>query len=306
MNVAPPGIYAACITPFDSHGAIDEGALRAHLDYLGAAGVGVFLPLVGTGESQLMREEEIRRVWEIGLDQLQGKVPVYACGIGPTDTAYTTKRANEAGALGFDGVYVYAPRPLPSPIPQGRIEQERYFDELLSAVEYPLHIANNPFIIGYSVPEDLFERMVTEHGNVIGICNADNSVSYTERLLAAVGEKTTVLEVITTNLLTSLALGGGGALCIEANVAPRLARSVFESVQSGDMRGASESYHRLLKLNMVTGKFQNPTGIKAALNIMGLSGGVSRRPYLPPDEAGHDEIRRVIEELDLKRIEGLA
>jgi len=305
MDIATPGIYAACITPFDSEGAIDEGALRAHLDYLGAAGVGVFMPLVGTGEAQLMRESEIRRVWEIGLEQLKGRVPVYACGVGPTDTAYTIRHANEAGAMGVDGVYVYPPRPLPSPVAQGRAEVERYYDELLAGVRYPLHLANNPFIIGYSVPVDVFDTCVTGNDNVIGICNADFSIAYTETLLRAVGARTTVLEVITTNLLTSLALGGGGALCIEANVAPRLARSVFDAVVGGDMRAASESYHKLLKLNMVTGKYQNPTGIKAALNILGLSGRYSRRPYLPPDDAGHKDIERVLDELEIKKIEGI-
>ncbi len=305
MNAAPPGIYTASITPFSQDGAVDEGALRAHLDYLASAKVGVFLPLVGTGEAQLMREKEIRRVWEIGVEQLKGKVPVYACGIGPFDTAYTIELANEAGATGVDGIYLYPPRPLPSPVPQGRPEVEGYFKELLEGVKYPVHLANNPFIIGYSVPVDIFADCVNHHDQVIGICDADFSLSYSQRLIEAVGSKASVLEVITPNLLGSLAVGGDGALSIEANVAPRLCTTLFDAFRSGDAARAAELFQKLLKLQAGTGKFQNPTGIKAALNILGLPGRYPRRPYLTPDQAGQEEIKRLLDELEIREIEGI-
>ena len=304
MTIAPPGVQVACVTPFNKTGAIDEGAYRALLDRLVAAGAGgVFLCLVGTGEAQIMEDREIRRTWEIGVEQLKGKVPVYACGIGPTDTRRTIALANEAGALGVDGVYVYAPRPLPAPFPQSREVIQAFLDDFLSAVRYPINLANNPFIIGYSIPPDMLRQAATRYPHLASICNADGDVTNVVRLQDALRGVTGVYEVMPAQMLTNLILGGQGPLSIESNVAPRLVKSVLDAFHASDLPRAGESFARLLRLNQELSKHTNPVGVKAALNLMGLPGGHARAPYMMPSADAQKHLRRLLDELELTRTE---
>jgi dihydrodipicolinate synthase/N-acetylneuraminate lyase len=52
------GVHAMSITPFDRKGAIDSGLLRAHLRFLAAAGVGVYVASQGSGEGDLLSFDE--------------------------------------------------------------------------------------------------------------------------------------------------------------------------------------------------------------------------------------------------------
>lgn len=304
MSIAPAGVQVACITPFNKSGDIDEGGYRALLDRFAAAGVGgVFLCLVGTGEAQIMEEREIRRTWEIGVEQLKGKVPVYACGIGPIDTRRTIALANEAGAIGVDGVYVYAPRPLPAPFPQSREVIQTFLDDFLDAVRYPIHLANNPFIIGYSIPPGMLRQAAMRHPHLASICNADGDVTSVTRMQDALRGITGVYEVMPAQMLTNLFLGGQGPLSIESNVAPRLVRSVLDAFHAGDLSRAGDSFARLLRLNQELSKHTNPVGVKAALNLMGLPGGQARAPYMMPGADALKQLQRLLDELEITRTE---
>jgi len=48
-------VNAMCVTPFDAHDRLDEAALMVIVDWLAAAGVGIYLGSYGTGEGHLLR-----------------------------------------------------------------------------------------------------------------------------------------------------------------------------------------------------------------------------------------------------------
>jgi len=301
------GINVCSITPFNREGDLDEGALRAHYSRMATAGVGVFLPIIGTGESQLMRIDEIRRIWKIGVEELKGKVPVYVGGIGLNETRYMIDLANEAGATGADGVYLYGPRPLPAgrELPPAWIES--YFREVLDRVKWPVLIADNTFIVGYSLPVEIVKAMVEGYDQVAGIIASDTDPTYIPRLLDAVGPDMPVVEVTPLpNLVKNLSRGAAGALSIEANVAPNLCAAVYSAFASGDISGAEAALSKVTRLYEVFSQYTNPTGVKAAVNLLGFAGGYARSPYHPPSEAALAEIAAVLDELEIRKVEGAA
>ena len=294
------------VIPFSADGTLDEDALRSHLQYQAAAGVGVYLGSYGSGEGHLLREREVERIYEIGVEELKGKVPLFAAAIGFTETDYIIHQAKRAAAIGVDAVQIHPPRPgtpLHRPTPP---ELERFYDDILSSVTTPVHLSNQTAMVSSEVPVAFFAKLVETYDHIEMINNTSQDLSYLVRLLDAIGDKALVSVGMVTQLITTLALGGHGSLCFEPNIAPRLTMSVLAAYRSGDNALALDRFAHLLRLNEILSKYQNPRSLKAALRVLGLPGGFLRRPYLDLDEAAHEDIRATLERLRIKEIEGLA
>ena len=301
-----PGIYSMSVTPFSADGGLDEDALRSHLRYQAAAGVGVYLGSYGSGEGHLLREHEVERIYEIAVEELKGKVPLFAAALGFTETDYIIHQAQRAAAIGVDAVQIHPPRPgtpVHRPTPP---ELERFYDDILNSVTTPVHLSNQTVMVGGEVPVTFFAKLVETYDHIEMINNTSQDLSYLVRLLDAIGDKALVSVGMVTQLITTLALGGHGSLCFEPNIAPRLTMSVLAAYRSGDHALALDRFAHLLRLNEILSKYQNPRSLKAALRVLGLPGGFLRRPYLNLDEAAHEDIRATLERLRIKEIEGLA
>ena len=301
-----PGIYSMSVTPFSVDGGLDEDALRSHLRYQAAAGVGVYLGSYGSGEGHLLREHEVERIYEIAVEELKGKVPLFAAAIGFTETDYIIHQAKRAAAIGVDAVQIHPPRPgtpLHRPTPP---ELERFYDDILSSVTTPVHLSNQTAMVSSEVPVAFFAKLVETYDHIEMINNTSQDLSYLVRLLDAIGDKALVSVGMVTQLITTLALGGHGSLCFEPNIAPRLTMSVLAAYRSGDHALALERFAHLLRLNEILSKYQNPRSLKAALRVLGLPGGFLRQPYLDLDETAHQDISATLDRLRIKEIEGLA
>ena len=299
-----PGVYGMTITPFDEEGAIDEGLMREHLRYLAAGGVGVYVGSAGTGEGPLLSPEELFRTYELGVQELKGKTPVYAAGLGLTGTRHIIDAAKQAASIGVDGVYIYGPKRLPAG-PPTHAEIEGFFTEVLDAVKTPVILANNISVNFYEIPLDIMTMLVGRYDQVIAVASAHMDFAYNDRLLDAIAAKVPVDMSITGHWLDSMERGGRGLLSPDPNVAPRLSRAVFTAFQSGDKKGAAEAFERLKTLSAVLGKHHNPKSQKAALSILGRNGGYLRKPYLPIDDAARKEIAAVLDQLEVRKTEGL-
>jgi 4-hydroxy-tetrahydrodipicolinate synthase len=306
MTAGQAGIFGMSITPFDAAGKLDEGALRAHLRYMAAAGVGVYLASQGTGEGHLLTREETRRVYEIGVAELKGKVPVYATGLGFTNTETVIELAQEAGATGVDALVIVPPAPSRTiqPTPE---EIETYLAEILDAVDTPVFLYNHPGVTGFRVPMEIFDRLLDRYPSpkVAGVHCTDLDVNYLTRLIELVGGRAPVHVGHTAQILTNLMLGGAGALGYEANIAPRLSQSIYTEFAAGNYPRAFGAFTRVLRLNVVLAKYHNPRAIKAAVNLLGLPGGHLRKPYLPLSAAAEREIAETLERLEIRKNEGI-
>ena len=297
--------HTMSVTPFNKRGTVDEGALKEHLERIAAAGNGVFLASVGTGEAKLLSRDEIRRVYQVGVKVLKGTVPVYAAGLGLNDTALVIDMANEAIAIGVDAAYMYGPRTGEANTPT-RQEIDQFFADVFAKVKGPLLPANNTTVVNYQVPVEVFSGLARAHARrITAFPSADPNFFYNVRFIDAVAPKP-VYTSMTTQLLGLLAVGVRGALGHEGNVAPRLCQSIFAAWAKGDYKRSAQSYATLMRLGVVLSKYGNPRSQKAALEILGLPSSNPRRPYLPLDDAARKELASVLDELEIRKIEGLA
>ena len=93
------GCGTALVTPFKSDGALDEKALRDFVNWQVAEGVHYLVPCGSTGEAATLSAGEHRRVVEITVEEVNGRVPVVA-GAGSNDTSKAIAFSREMQAIG--------------------------------------------------------------------------------------------------------------------------------------------------------------------------------------------------------------
>src|SRR5262245_10367160 len=104
----PSSTFVIAITPFAPGGALDEPALRGHLQRMGAAGVGVYVGGGGSGEGFTLDPAEARRVVEIAVEELRGVVPVRAMGTEPRTADEMVEYVQMAAGLGIEACQIYS------------------------------------------------------------------------------------------------------------------------------------------------------------------------------------------------------
>src|SRR4029079_19594113 len=165
--------YVISLTPFAADESLDEVALRAHLRRLADAGIGVFSGGGGAGEAYTLDPYEARRVLEIGVEELRGRVPVRAMGVEPRSAREMIAYATVAADVGVDALQVYSLDVGHGNRPRSD-ELRRYLSDVLDAVTLPVVLSSH-FSVGYALPPDLVAELAQQHDGIIGVnCSHDD------------------------------------------------------------------------------------------------------------------------------------
>ncbi len=298
-NTTIPALKVVCVTPFDEKGAIDEDALATIVRHHADHGLGIYMGSFGSGEGHLMSRDEIRRIYEIAVEAAAGRAPVYAAALGFTDTAHVIELAQEAVSVGIDAIQLMPPRPGPPNVRPPMREMEAYYTEFLDAVHTPVHLTNEGFMVGYSVPPKLFVDLVASYPNITSINSTDLDFWQVLSLVEGLQGRVPVHIGLLAQLGSLMSLGVAGPLGFEATIIPELCTAMMEHFRAGRLAEFGDAYGRVVRLNGALMRYGNPRSVKAAQRLLGLPSGYMRRPYLElePDEVA--DIRRALERLDL-------
>jgi 4-hydroxy-tetrahydrodipicolinate synthase len=299
-----PSVFVISITPFATDGSLDEPALRAHLDRMADAGVGVYLGGGGSGEGFTLSDDEARRVLEIGVDQIGGRVPVRAMGIEPRTAEQMIDYIAVAADVGVDAAQIYSldpghgHRPTPDEI-------EAYLRAVLESTSLPCVVSSHQSV-GYVVPPRLLATLAGEHPHLIGVNCSHGDVGALVALTDRVAGHLEVHVGGPMQALTCFALGGQGYLTSEANLAPRLCASVIEAYERGDMATTFAAFAEVVRLSGLLYGRGGIRATKAALTRLGLPGGTVRAPQLPVTDATVDAVLAHLDTAGIPALEGWA
>lgn len=166
------GVLAAAVTPLRDEGAaLDEDAFGAYADFLVAGGLDGILALGTTGEGILLTVEERRRVAQLFLDAIAGRMQV-AVHSGAQTTADTVHLAHDAAEAGADAVAVIGPPYYP-------FDEESLVRHFVAAAAacapLPFYLYEFRARTGYSLPVSAIERIRDEAPNLAGLKVSNSS-----------------------------------------------------------------------------------------------------------------------------------
>ena len=298
-----PTMFSMVVTPMDRDGLIDEEAFRLHLRRMVAAHVGVYLGSGGTGQGHALDHGELARIYEIGVGECKGKVPVYC---NPPESR-TAKEMLSKCRLAIDAqvdlVQIYQLDAGHGRRPTAR-EQELYFRDLLERIPYPVALSVHRSS-GYLASVELVIQLCEDYPQIKAVNLHGPDLTYFVHLQDRVSGSVKLYGGMTT-LLSTLPLGGWGCQAAEPNLVPNLARSIIDRFLEGKALDMGDAYKSVLRLwaalEPAQAKSQDAT--KAVLRALGLPGGYPRPPRAPVAEVTLQQVRQNLEALGIWELEG--
>jgi 4-hydroxy-tetrahydrodipicolinate synthase len=275
------GIIPPVATPMQANEDLDLLRLKWFLDHLISSGVhGVFV--LGTNsEFYALDEKEKQQVIATAVEHVHGRVPVYA-GTGAETTREAVRLTKMAEKEGADGVSVITPYFV---IPN---QQEIYdhYRRIAEATKLPVILYNNPATCGgVKIDVETVARLA-EIPNILGVKDSSGDLQNTIEFIRVVPERFSVLMGRDTLIYPAMIFGARGAVPATGNIAPKILVDIYESFMRGDHAASLAAQRRLSPVRMSLTLGTAPGGVKAALQMLGLSIGPCRSPVapLPPDK----------------------
>jgi 4-hydroxy-tetrahydrodipicolinate synthase len=280
------GYWPAAPTPFAADGSLDESAWRALLRLYAEHRVHGVLVNGTTGEWFSQTPEERRRVAEIAVAELSGRVPV-VIGCGAFTAAECVRYGEHARSIGADGI-------LTTPPPYAHPSQEEiyaFYRTLAEAVDLPLMVYNWPRGTAVDITVDTLVRLAGLDTVVAVKDSSGDELKVADTCAALAGRVQVFGRFIHRRGMAVMAEFGGAGNIDGGGLGAPFAVPFYEAFWAGDMdlaREWSARYERLVAL-LVNGdyssRFASPTSqLKAAMRLLGQPGGHVRPPLLPLED----------------------
>ena len=273
------GCGTALVTPFRRDGQVDEAALRRFVEWQVAEGVHFVVPCGSTGEAATMTPAEHRRVVEITVEAVAGRVPVVA-GAGSNNTTRAIAMSREMKAAG--ATHLLHVSPMYNKPPQRGIMA--HFRAIADAVDLPIVLYNVPGRTGSNIEA----RTTLELARVAGIVAVKEASGNINPIADIIRDRPPGFAVLSGDdsiTLPVMALGGDGVISVTSNVTPRLMAQLTDACAAHDF-GAARTLHRRLQPWMSAAFIEpNPIPAKAALARMGRIENILRLPLVPMSDA---------------------
>lgn len=287
------GTYTALVTPFDPQTQeIDEAKLRELVDFQIRSGVDGVVPVGTTGESATLSKTEHRKVLEIVMDEVKGRIPVLA-GVGSNCTRESLSLVEFAARIGVDAGLSISPY-YNKPTQDGIIAH--YAAQ--AKIGLPLVIYNVPSRTGRNI-EVATTLELAKNPNIIGIKEASGDLNQIKEICEKKPEDFAVLSGEDSQTLEIIKLGGVGCVGVVLNQIPAEYTEMVKLALQGkwiEAQAIHDRYITLMNLNFVD---NNPIDVKWALGLMGLIDYAVRLPLTQPSEENKEKIFTELQKLGL-------
>lgn len=289
------GIFVPQMVPLTDRGEIDERELRLYIDWLIDRGVHGLYPNGSTSEFTRFTPQERRRIVEIVMDQVAGRVPVLA-GAAEANVRETLAACEYYRQLGARAVAIVSPfyyRLSPDNV-------YAYFHEI--GIHSPIDVTlyNMPtFASPIDVPT--VQRLAEECPRIIGIKDSSGDLAQMMRMIETIRPIRPEFSFLTgwdAVLMPMLVIGCDGGINATAGVVPELTRKLYDLTLAGQIAEARSLQYKLRKVfDLLLYSADFPEGVRVGLAIRGFRTGTGRQPLSEKHQQALAQLHRTLWEL---------
>ena len=290
------GIIVPMVTPLTRTGEFDEKRMRELVDFLIEGGIHGLFPLGTSGEFALFDRDERKRIVETVVDQANERLPVLA-GVSDPSVVNVVHFAKDAKDAGADAIVATTPYYF-STTHEGLY---KHFETIASKGELPLYVYNIPEWTHLFVPPSVVERLV-DRRLIVGMKYTEYNLLNLLRFIKVARGRISIFAGSDAMAYSCLEFGGSGGVIGVANVAPKLASSIFDLFKRGDLKAARDAQLKLLPLIEAIGTGKFPAGLKETMKLTGMPVGDVRAPLQPLSASERQHVQALLRESGLFKI----
>lgn len=216
-------------------------------------------------------------------------------GTAATSVTATVDRIKMAADVGADAALITHPYFHGSNEPAGDVA---FVESVANEAALPLYLYNIPACVGRSLGVNAVVELA-EHESVLGVKDSSGDLNYFSELLQRTPDAFQLFEGFDSHLVPGLLLGATGGVNALSNVIPEAFDAAATAAERGDVTEARRIHDRHIAPlfeQCVEHGFAPAT--KAVLCARGvLETDEVRPPLVSLDEAAHDEISSLVEDL---------
>lgn len=282
-------ILTAMVTPFDINGEIDFDATRKLVNHLIENGTQGLVVAGTTGESPTLTTEEKVELFRFVVEVVDGRIPVIA-GTGSNNTRASIALTRQAEESGVDGIMLVVPY-YNKPSQEGLYQ---HFKAIAEATELPVMLYNIPGRCSVNMSVETIVRL-SQVPNIVSIKEAGGSLDIMADIISKTPNDFSVYSGDDGFALPLLSIGGTGVISVAAHIIGNEMQEMVQHFNNGNVNEAATAHRTLLPIMKALFAAPNPTPVKAALNLNGISVGGVRLPLVPLSEEELSTLQKAIQ-----------
>lgn len=265
------GVIPALVTPFDENEEFDENRMRHLINWLIDQKVHGFYLTGSTGEGFLMTPEERKKVVEVVVDEVKGRVPVVV-HVGAISTKVSIDLAKHAEKTGADAISSVPPF-------YWRFDNDhiyQYYYDIATSTNLPMIIYNVPLAGLFSF--DFIVRL-SSIPNVKGVKYTAYTHQDIYKCKELIGEDFMVYSGADEMAVSGLFNGADGIIGSFYTELPDLFVRLYDAENNKDFDTAQRLQKIAVAIIDASLKYDYYAVIKETTRWMGTDAGYVRRPF---------------------------
>lgn len=291
MNFNTKGTGVALVTPFDKRGNVDFSALGRLIDHCINGGIDYLVCLGTTSEYPTLTEKESFAVRDYIVEYVDKRVPI-VLGVGGNNTKELVTRINHTDLSGFAAILSVSPY-YNKPSQKGLYTHYNY---IAAASPLPVIIYNVPGRTGVNISAETTLKLAEDFKNIIGIKEASGNMLQCMEILRCKPDRFSLISGEDALTYPLIACGANGVISVTANAYPNMVSTMVNQALKGSNKKALALHNTLLPFTNAIFEEGNPSGVKAALESMGICDNIVRLPLSNVSRALYNRLQSYVKE----------
>ncbi len=284
------GTGVALITPF-KNGHVDYSNLENIINHVISGGVDYVVSLGTTGESVTLSHDECRKVLDFTIRIVNGRVPIVAGNFGSNNTASLVEKIKHYDFTGLDGILSSSPS-------YNKPSQEGIYQHYMKIAEVsplPIIIYNVPSRTASNISAETSIRLAKASSKFVAVKEASGDITQAAKIIKQAPKGFSILSGDDPTALSLISNGGHGVISVIANAFPKQFSGMVTAILEKDVKTAKNLNLQLLDIHQWLYIDGNPSGIKGAMEILGLCSKEVRLPLVPIQERNFRKLKLEID-----------
>jgi 4-hydroxy-2-oxoglutarate aldolase len=288
------GVYTPIVTPFRRDDTVDEAGLRDNVKRWMSSMLSGIVVLGSNGEAPQLSDDEADRVVAVAREEVPAGRPFIA-GTGRESTRATIAATARAARAGAEAALVRTPSFFKSQMTADVFVQ--HYTAVADASPIPVLLYNVTMFTGVNLPVDAVVALAA-HPNIVGMKESGSDLAQIADYVSRTPDDFTVLAGSAATYFHALCAGCDGGILALASIFPDECVWLQELVRDNRLDEARTLQRRLTPIARTIGTAHGVPALKAALDLLGYTGGPPRPPLRVAPAQVVDTLRSQLESLN--------